>query len=101
MWSFVFKRFGSLVVTLLAASIVIFLVMEVLPGDPAAYMLGLNAEPDTLAALRHQLGLDQPPLYRYLTWIAGFFTGDFGLSYTYRVPVAELIVDRLWISLPL
>ena len=101
MLSFVLKRFGSLVITLLAASMVIFLVMEVLPGDPAAYMLGLDAEPDTVAALRRQLGLDQPVFYRYLTWIAGFFTGDFGVSYTYRVPVAELIFDRLWVSLPL
>jgi peptide/nickel transport system permease protein len=98
---FVAKRFASLVATLIAASLVIFLVMEVLPGDPAAYMLGINAAPDTVAALRHQLGLDQPLTVRYLAWVAGFFTGDFGVSYTYRVPVAELIVDRLWVSLPL
>jgi peptide/nickel transport system permease protein len=101
MASFVAQRFGSLLATLIAASVVIFVVMEVLPGDPAAYMLGLNAEPDTVAALRHQLGLDQPILQRYIRWIFGFFTGDFGLSYTYRVPVSELIVDRLWVSVPL
>jgi len=98
---FLTQRFVSLAATLLAASIVIFLVMEVLPGDPAAYMLGLNAAPDTVAALRHQLGLDQPLIARYLAWIAGFFSGDFGVSYTYRVPVADLIADRLWVSLPL
>ncbi len=57
---FIARRFLSLAATLVAASIVIFLVMEVLPGDPASYMLGLNAQPDTVAALRHQLGLDQP-----------------------------------------
>jgi len=101
MWSFIAARFGWLAATLLVASVVIFVVMEVLPGDPAAFMLGVNARPDTVAALRHQLGLDQPLLARYLTWIAGFFTGDFGISYTYRVPVAELVVDRLWVSLPL
>jgi peptide/nickel transport system permease protein len=101
MASFVAQRFGSLLATLIAASVVIFVVMEVLPGDPAAYMLGLNAAPDTVAALRHQLGLDEPVVQRYFTWVLGFFTGDFGLSYTYRVPVRELIVDRLWVSVPL
>jgi peptide/nickel transport system permease protein len=98
---FLTKRFVSLAATLLAASIVIFLAMEVLPGDPASFMLGLNAQPDTVEALRHQLGLDQPLLQRYFTWIGGFFTGDFGISYTYRVPVAELVAERLWVSLPL
>ncbi len=101
MGSFVAKRFASLVATLIAASLVIFFVLEVLPGDPASFMLGLNAQPDTVEALRHQLGLDQPLLQRYLAWIGGFFTGDFGISYTYRVPVGELIAQRLWVSLPL
>ena len=101
MWLFIVKRLTSLVATLLAASLVIFLVMEVLPGDPAAFMLGVNAEPDTVAALRRQLGLDLPLLARYLAWVAGFFTGDFGVSYTYRVPVASLVADRVWVSLPL
>jgi peptide/nickel transport system permease protein len=101
MGSFVAQRFGSLLATLVAASVVIFVVMEVLPGDPAAYMLGLNAEPEAVAALRDQLGLNEPVVQRYFSWIFGFFTGDFGISYTYRVPVRELIVDRLWVSLPL
>ncbi len=101
MWSFLARRFGSLIATLFAASVVIFLAMEVLPGDPAAYMLGFNAEPDTVAALQRQLGLDRPLPVRYVAWVAGVFTGDFGVSYTYRVPVAGLIADRLWVSLPL
>jgi len=101
MASFLAKRLGLLLLTLLAASVVIFVVLEILPGDPASFMLGLNAEPDTVAALRHTLGLDAPPLARYLAWIGGFFGGDFGVSYTYRVPVAELLTDRLWVSLPL
>ena len=101
MASFLTRRFLSLFATLIAASVVIVLVMEVLPGDPASYMLGLNAQPDTVAALREQLGLDQPALQRYFSWIAGLFTGDFGISYTYRVPVGELIAERLWVSLPL
>ena len=101
MASFLAKRLGLLLLTLFAASVIIFVMMEILPGDPASFMLGLNAEPDTVAALRHTLGLDAPPLARYFAWIAGFFTGDFGVSYTYRVPVAELVTDRLWISIPL
>jgi peptide/nickel transport system permease protein len=101
MASFLAQRLGLLLLTLLAASIVIFVVMEVLPGDPASFMLGLNARPDTVAALRHTLDLDHPALQRYFIWIGGFFTGNFGISYTYRVPVAQLVADRLWISLPL
>src|SRR5690606_30978562 len=75
--------------------------LEVVPGDPASYMLGLEARPDTVEALRRQLGLDQPALGPYFTWISGLLTGDFGLRYTYRLPVAELIAERLWVSLPL
>lgn len=80
---------------------VIFLVVEVAPGDPASYMLGINAQPDTIAALRTELGLDQPKLQRYISWVIGMMTGDFGTSYTYRAPVAQMIADRMWISLPL
>lgn len=80
---------------------VIFLVVEVAPGDPASYMLGINAQPDTIAALRTELGLDQPKLQRYISWVTGMMTGDFGTSYTYRAPVAQMIADRMWISLPL
>ncbi|MFT5364049.1 MAG: peptide/nickel transport system permease protein, partial [Dinoroseobacter sp.] len=98
---FLLTRLTSLMLTLLAASVVIFLVIEVVPGDVAAVMLGLNATPEALAALRDQLGLNDPAYLRYVTWVAGLFVGDFGLSHTYRVPVAELISARLWVSLPL
>ncbi len=98
---FLIRRLGSLLVTVLVASAVIFLVLEVLPGDPAQVMLGVNAQEDTLAALRSELGLDRPALERYLTWIAGLMVGDFGNSYTYGVPVAELIGDRIMVSVPL
>jgi peptide/nickel transport system permease protein len=94
-------RLATLALTTLAASLVVFLVMQVLPGDPAALILGVNARPDTLAALQHQLGLDRPMVLRYLAWIGGFVTGDFGESYTYGVPVAELIGPRVMVSLPL
>lgn len=98
---FLAKRFGTLIATLLVASLVVFLVLEVLPGDPAAMMLGINAREDTLAALRAELGLDRPAWLRYLLWLLGLVQGDFGKSYTYSVPVAELILERVAISLPL
>jgi len=95
------KRLLSLGLSLVAASLVIFLALEVVPGDPAAYMLGLNAQEDTLNALRQELGLNGSVLERYLSWAGGLLTGDFGTSYTYRTPVADMIGDRLWVSLPL
>lgn len=95
------SRILSLCVSLAVASLVIFAAIEVIPGDPAAFMLGLNAAPDTVAALRAELGLDGSPPARYLGWVGGMLSGDFGISYTYRVPVAELVAARLWVSLPL
>ncbi|PZQ49421.1 MAG: peptide ABC transporter [Rhodovulum sulfidophilum] len=91
----------SLALSLLVASLVIFLVLNVVPGDPARYMLGMNARPDTVAALRAELGLDQPAATRYLAWLGGMLGGDFGVSYTYRTPVAGMILDRIGVSLPL
>ena len=101
MGGFVARRCIGLLLTLLAASLVVFLVLEVLPGDPATLMLDTSARPDTLAALRHQMGLDRPAWVRYVTWILGMLHGDFGTSYTYSVPVAELIGQRVMVSVPL
>jgi len=95
------RRIGSLLLTLLAVSALIFWVMDVLPGDPAAIMLGTSASPETLAALRTSLGLDLPLVVRYVNWLHGVFQGDLGQSYTYGVPVAGLIVERLAVTLPL
>ena len=95
------ERLGSLASSLLVASLVIFIVIEVVPGDPAGFMLGINAQPDTVAALRAELGLDVPKVQRYLIWVGGMLSGDFGISYTYRVPVGQMIADRMWVSLPL
>lgn len=94
-------RLISLILTTLAASLIVFLLMQVLPGDPAAVMLGVNAQADTLAALQKQLGLDAPLWLRYFKWIGGFFVGDFGTSYTYSVPISELITPRMMVTLPL
>ncbi|MCT4656615.1 MAG: ABC transporter permease [Cohaesibacter sp.] len=95
------RRLISLCLTLFLASLFIFLIMEILPGDPAELILGINAQEDTLKALREQLGLHLPVTTRYWDWISGMLAGDFGRSYTYSVPVLELINERLAVSLPL
>ena len=101
MLRYTLKRFVSLLISLAIASLVIFMVIEVAPGDPASFMLGINAQPDTLAALRTELGLDQSKVQRYLAWVGGMVQGDFGTSYQYRTPVSQMVTDRLWVSLPL
>ncbi|MEE4187662.1 MAG: ABC transporter permease, partial [Roseobacter sp.] len=101
MQRYILKRLGSLGLSLFVASVVIFAVIEVAPGDPASFMLGLNAQPETLAALRAELGLDVPKLQRYLNWVGGMLTGDFGTSYTYRTPVRDMVADRIGVSVPL
>ncbi|MGL5447996.1 MAG: ABC transporter permease [Rhabdaerophilum sp.] len=101
MIGFIIRRVLTLVATLIVAAIIIFTVTEILPGDPAAVMLGVTATPETIAALRTDLGLDAPPIRRFLSWVAGFVTGDLGMSYAYRVPVAGLIGERLAVTLPL
>ncbi len=101
MLRYALKRLLSLLISLAIASLVIFAVIEVAPGDPASFMLGLNAQEDTLAALRAELGLDHSKVQRYLAWVAGMVQGDFGTSYQYRTPVSQMIGDRLWVSLPL
>lgn len=101
MIGYILRRLVALVLTLLAAALVIFLVLEVLPGDPAAVTLGLNASPEALNALHAEMGLDKPAPLRFLLWLGGLATGDLGLSYTYRVPVAQLIAERMAVTLPL
>jgi peptide/nickel transport system permease protein len=95
------RRIAGLLITLVIVSLLIFTVMGLLPGDPASIMLGTSASPETLVAMRHDLGLDQPLLWRYGHWLAGVFVGDLGQSYTYGVPVAGLIMERLAVTLPL
>ncbi|WP_165137073.1 ABC transporter permease [Rhizobium rhizoryzae] len=101
MIALIVRRIAGLVVTLLIVSALIFLVMDLLPGDPASVMLGTSATPETLAALQKQMGLDQPLLARYGIWLEQALRGDFGTSYTYSVPVAGLIAERLAVTVPL
>ena len=101
MIGYILRRLVALVLTLLAAALVIFVVLEILPGDPAAVTLGLNAAPEALAALRAEMGLDKPAVLRFFIWLGGLVTGDLGQSYTYRVPVLQLVAERMAVTLPL
>lgn len=101
MAAYLVQRLISLGLTLLVATVVVFVVLNIAPGDPASYMMGLNANPEALAQLREELGLNDPAWQRYFAWLGNLATGDLGLSYTYRVPVTELIGERLGVSLPL
>ncbi|MEC8236540.1 MAG: ABC transporter permease, partial [SAR324 cluster bacterium] len=98
---FMFRRLTALMVTLLVASLLIFLLLEILPGDPAAVILGVGAQEDTLRALRAELGLDLPAPVRYLNWLCEVLQGNLGRSYTYDTPVQELLLNRVELSLPL
>jgi ABC-type dipeptide/oligopeptide/nickel transport system permease component len=98
---FVSGRVAILAVSVLVATAVIFIVVQVVPGDPVRFMMGLQADPAAMTAMRHQLGLDAAPVARYFLWLSGLVHGDFGTSYTYRVPVQILIAERLQLSLPL
>ncbi|TGS17016.1 ABC transporter permease [Mesorhizobium sp. M2E.F.Ca.ET.209.01.1.1] len=101
MTAYLLKRLIIAALTLVLASMVVFAVMEILPGDPARLMLGLNASADQVEVLRNQMGLNAPLLLRYLHWVAGLLSLDFGRSYTYSVPVIELVRERIAVSLPL
>ncbi|MCJ9673573.1 ABC transporter permease [Neorhizobium sp. SHOUNA12A] len=101
MMLFIVRRLAALIVTLFITASVAFFLLEVIPGDPALDMLGTEAREDTLAALRTQLGLDTPLWLRFFHWLAGFVTGDLGMSFRYRVPVTELIWDPLFVTIPL
>lgn len=101
MTAFLAKRLFVSLVTLVVASLVVFAVLEVLPGDPARLMLGMDASAETVNVLREQMGLNQPLPLRYLNWVGGLLVFDFGRSYTYSVPVIDLVRERVAVSLPL
>ncbi|MBO22469.1 MAG: peptide ABC transporter [Rhodospirillaceae bacterium] len=101
MLTFLARRVFVLLLTLLVASLVIFIILEVLPGDAALLILGIEAQADTLVALRAQMGLDRPAPVRYISWIGGLAVGQTGISHTYGVPVSQLISARLMVTVPL
>jgi peptide/nickel transport system permease protein len=98
---FVLRRFLTLLATLAAASLIIFLVLDALPGNAAQTLMGADASADAVRALTVKLGLDQPLFVRYARWIGGIAVGDLGNSYAYGTPVAGLIAERLALTVPL
>jgi peptide/nickel transport system permease protein len=101
MTAYLLKRVAIAFATLVLASIVVFAVLEILPGDPARLMLGMNASAEQVEQVRTQMGLNDPLLLRYLHWVGNLVVLDFGRSYTYSVPVIDLVRERVAVSLPL
>ena len=98
---FLLRRFATLLLTLAVASALVFSVLELLPGNAAMLILGESATPETLHAMEHKLGLDRPPLVRYGAWVGGLLQGRTALSSSYDTPTAELIAERLRVTVPL
>src|SRR3954467_5778654 len=98
---FLFKRLITLFATLVGTSVLVFLVLEVLPGNAAQILMGPDASPEAVVAMAHKLGLDRPALARYWDWVSGMLHGDLGLSYAYSTPVGELVLERLTLTVPL
>lgn len=95
------KKIGTLLLTMLLVSLFVFIAFSALSGDAADRLLGTEATPERLEALRAELGLDKPLFTRYTSWIAALLRGDMGTSYQYRLPVSQLIAERLRPSLTL
>jgi len=95
---FFLKRFITLLATLFGASVVVFMVLEILPGNAAQILMGPDAAPEAVAALASKLGLDQPAALRYWQWVSGLMVGDMGESYAYSSPVLELVLELQPIS---
>lgn len=95
---FVFKKLFTLIITLLIVSFLAFLAFQVIPGDPTTKMLGTEATPEAREELLAALGFDRPVLVRYWDWLTSFVRGDMGESYSYRMPVSEMLADKLPIT---
>ena len=93
------KRIAMLLLTMVIVSLLAFVAFDLISGDPATAMLGTEATPEKVAALREQLGLNRPLMVRYGEWLLGFFTGDLGVSYSYRQPVWDLIAPKVLVTL--
>lgn len=98
---YIAKKLGTLIITLLIVSFLSFLAFSVIPGDAAVSRLGTEATAEQTAALRKEMGLDQPVLARYWTWLKNFAAGDMGESYSYSMPVQEMLQSKLPITVAL
>ena len=93
------KKLGMMLLTMLIVSFLAFLAFQVIPGDPTNTILGTDATPEQVEALRAQLGLDRPFFVRYFDWLFSFLRGDFGTSYSYSMPVADMLSGKLGVTL--
>lgn len=97
---YICKKFCTLIITLFIVSLLAFCAFDLI-GDPVTAMLGTDATAESIAALRHELGFDRPLPVRYFEWLGNFLTGDMGTSYSYHIPVAEMVGEKLPITLAL
>ena len=92
---YILKKTCALIITLFIVSLLAFLAFQIIPGDPTTQLLGTEATEEARQELRQELGLDRPVLLRYFDWLGGFVRGDMGESYSYRMPVSEMLSDKL------
>lgn len=95
MAGYILRRIIATIPVMLIVAVVVFLMLRLTPGDPAAVIAGDNASPDDIAMIRKSLELDQPILYQFVHWLGGILTGDFGQSFFFKKSVASLIADRI------
>ncbi len=95
------KKFLMMILTLLAVSFLVFLALSIIPGDAATNMLGTQATPEKIEALREEMGLNDPFFVQYFRWLYDCVRGDFGTSYSYHISVSELVLDKLPITVTL
>ena len=103
MWKTILRRILLMIPQIIILSLLVFFVAKLMPGDPFSGKINPNTDPKTIEALKHQLGLYDPPLVQYGHWVQNIFRGDFGQSYTYNRPVLGLIGERaantFWLGL--
>ena len=95
------QKLIAMILTLLAVAFLVFLAFTVIPGDPATARLGTEATPERVEALREEMGLNRPFLVRFGEWALGMLRGDMGTSYSYSMPVTEMVADKIPITLTL
>ena len=101
MLRYTLRRLGFMVLTILVTSLIVFLVTQMLPGDMARVILGREASDTAVAQLRVELGLNRPLPVQYVNWLAKFATGDWGTSYSTKLPIRPLVMERFGNSLKL
>lgn len=95
---YIIKKLFTLIITLFIVSALAFLAFDIIPGDPTTRILGTEATPEAVEALREELGLNKSVVQRYIDWLLGFIRGDLGMSYSYNMPVSDMIADKLPIT---